>query len=248
MTLLDGGLILVVEDHPAIAELIGECLERAGYDVDFARDGVEALRRLEDDTYDLVVLDRSMPRLDGIEVCRRIAQKQGTRPCILMLTAHETWADKVLGLEAGADDYLAKPFAAAELQARATALIKRSRRAVAGTVLQVADLTLDCASMQVHRDGVEIHLTPTGLRLLTVLMRESPRVVSRETLVRALWRGSEPESDSLRSHIYQVRRAIDEDAEIPLLHTMLTNGYKIADVGPRSAAPAHQGLEAAAVC
>ncbi|MGO4221320.1 response regulator transcription factor [Lysobacter sp. TAF61] len=233
MPLSEGGLILVVEDHSTIAELIGECLERIGYDVDFARDGVEALRRIDEDAYDLVILDRSLPRLDGIDVCRRISQRQGMRPSVLMLTAHESWADKVTGLEAGADDYLTKPFAPAELQARVTALMKRIRREVAGMVLQVADLTLDCESMRVHRSGVEIHLTPTGLRLLTILMRQSPRVVSREELVRALWRGEEPESDCLRSHLYQVRKAVDAGSSRPLVHTMLTAGYKIADVGVR---------------
>ncbi|HEY5850294.1 MAG TPA: response regulator transcription factor [Lysobacter sp.] len=243
MARLEGGLILVVEDHPAIAELIGECLERIGYDVDFACDGVEALRRLEEDAYDLVILDRSLPRMDGIDVCRRIAEGKGARPSVLMLTAHESWADKVIGLEAGADDYLTKPFAPAELQARVTALIKRSRREVAGMVLKVADLTLDCESMRVHRDGVEIHLTPTGLRLLTILMRQSPRVVSREELVRALWRGEEPESDSLRSHVYQVRKAIDAASDRPLLHTMLTAGYKIADVGVRVDAAGYRQRE-----
>ncbi|HEY5805679.1 MAG TPA: response regulator transcription factor [Lysobacter sp.] len=238
MPVNEGGLILVVEDHPAIAELVGECLDAVGYEVDFARDGVEALRLLGETSYDLVILDRSLPRLDGIEVCRRIGEKQGKAPPILMLTARDTLEEKLTGLEAGADDYLTKPFAVEELRARVAALVKRSRREVAGTVLQVADLTLDAETMQVRRGGAEVHLTPTGLRLLTILMRQSPRVVSREELVRAIWKGEEPESDSLRSHLYHVRQAIDGASDRPLLHTMLTAGYKIADIGIVSRAAA----------
>jgi DNA-binding response OmpR family regulator len=142
MAVLECGLILVVEDHPTIAELIGECLERIGYDIDFAHDGVEALGRLEDRAYDLVILDRSLPRLDGVEVCRRIAGAKGARPSILMLTAHEAWADKVTALEAGADDYLTKPFAPTELQARVAALIDRHRGSVPGTELQAVGLAI----------------------------------------------------------------------------------------------------------
>jgi DNA-binding response OmpR family regulator len=240
MRINEGCLILVVEDHPAIAELIGECLELGGYEVDFARDGVEALRLLGEVNYDLVILDRSLPRLDGIDVCRRIGEKQGKAPPILMLTAHDALEDKLSGLDAGADDYLTKPFAAEELRARVAALLKRSRREVAGTVLQVADLVLDVETMQVSRGGLEVHMTPTALRILTILMRHAPRVVSREEIVRAVWMGEEPESDSLRSHIYQVRRAIDSESDRPLLHTMLTAGYKIADLG-RSAS--NEGAE-----
>jgi len=138
-----GGLILVVEDHPTIAELISECLERVGYDVDLASDGLAALERLDGRSYDLVILDRSLPRMDGIEVCRRIARGPAGRPSILMLTAHEAWADKVCALEAGADDYLTKPFAPAELQRRVAELIQRGREAAASLVLPVAAFALD---------------------------------------------------------------------------------------------------------
>ena len=142
MAVLQGGLILVVEDHPTIAELTGECLERIGFEVEFACDGLAALERLEQRAYDLVILDRSLPRLDGIEVCRGIARGRGVKPAVLMLTAHEAWADKVSALEAGADDYLTKPFAPAELQARVTALIERNQTKATAMALQVAALVL----------------------------------------------------------------------------------------------------------
>jgi DNA-binding response OmpR family regulator len=124
-----GGLILIVEDHMAIAEMVGEFLEARGYEVDFARDGADALRLTAENTYDAIILDRTLPRLDGLDVCRRIRAEQRRSTPVLMLTARDTLDDKVTGLEAGADDYLTKPFAIQELEARIAVLIRRGRKA-----------------------------------------------------------------------------------------------------------------------
>ena len=149
---------------------------------------------------------------------------------VLMLTARDTLNDKVNGLEAGADDYLVKPFAIQELEARVRALIRRDRRQVSAEVLRVADLVLDTATLRVTRAGQEIALSPIGLRLLTILMRESPRVVTRRDIEREIWGDGLPDSDTLRSHLYNLRKVIDRPFDRPLLHTVQTAGYRIADL------------------
>ena len=235
-----GGLILIVEDHMAIAEMVGEYLENHGYEVDFARDGTDALRLTHETSYDAIILDRSLPRLDGLDVCRRLRQEQRSSTPILMLTARDTLDDKVTGLEAGADDYLTKPFAIQELEARLGALIRRDRKSIGGGVLRVSDLVLDPEAMTVHRAGKELHLSPTGFQLLHILMRESPRVVSRQEIEREIWKGEAPDSDTLRSHLYNLRKTIDRPFDHPLLHTMQTAGYKIADLRPSTSAAGTQ--------
>jgi DNA-binding response OmpR family regulator len=147
-----------------------------------------------------------------------------------MLTARDTLTDKVSGLDAGADDYLVKPFAIQELEARVRALIRRDRRQVSAEVLKVADLVLDTASLRVTRAGRELQLSPIGLRLQTILMRESPRVVTRRDIEREIWGDGLPDSDTLRSHLYNLRKSIDRPFDKPLLHTVQTAGYRIADL------------------
>ena len=139
--------------------------------------------------------------------------------------------EKLTGLSSGADDYLTKPFAIQELEARLRALIRRERRQVGSEVLKVADLVLDPASLRVTRSGSELQLSPIGLRLLTILMRESPRVVSRQEIEREIWGNGLPDSDTLRSHLYNLRKVIDKPFERPLLHTVQSAGYRIADIG-----------------
>ena len=149
---------------------------------------------------------------------------------VLMLTARDTLTDKVSGLDAGADDYLVKPFAIQELEARVRALIRRDRRQVSAEVLRVADLVLDTSSLRATRGGAELQLSPIGLRLLTILMRESPRVVTRRDIEREIWGDGLPDSDTLRSHLYNLRKSIDRPFDKPLLHTVQTAGYRIADL------------------
>jgi DNA-binding response OmpR family regulator len=224
------GLVLLVEDNRSLSEMVGEYLESKGFGVDFARDGVDGLRLASENSYDVVVLDLMLPRLDGIEVCRRLRAEAKKATPVLMLTARDTLADKVTGLDAGADDYLVKPFAIQELEARVRALIRRDRRQVSAEVLRVADLVLDTASLRATRGGSELNLSPIGLRLLTILMRESPRVVTRRDIEREIWGDGLPDSDTLRSHLYNLRKTIDRPFAKQLLHTVQTAGYRIADI------------------
>ena len=171
-----------------------------------------------------------LPRLDGIEVCKRLREEARKSTPVLMLTARDTLDEKLTGLSAGADDYLTKPFAIQELEARLRALIRRERRQVGAEVLKVADLVLDPASLRATRGGAELQLSPIGLKLLTILMRESPRVVSRQEIEREIWGNSLPDSDTLRSHLYNLRKTIDKPFDKPLLHTVQSAGYRIADI------------------
>jgi len=224
------GLVLVVEDNRSLSEMVGEYLESKGFGVDFARDGVDGLRLASENSYDVVVLDLMLPRMDGVEVCRKLRSEAKKATPVLMLTARDTLADKVTGLDAGADDYLVKPFAIQELEARVRALIRRDRRQVSAEVLRVGDLVLDTASLRATRAGSELNLSPIGLRLLTILMRESPRVVTRRDIEREIWGDGLPDSDTLRSHLYNLRKTIDRPFAKQLLHTVQTAGYRIADI------------------
>ena len=224
------GLVLVVEDNRTLSEMIGEYLEGRGFDVDYAGDGVDGYRLATENNYDVVVLDLMLPRMDGIELCRRLRSEARKSTPVLMLTARDTLDDKLSGLSQGADDYLTKPFAIQELEARLRALIRRERRQVGSEVLKVADLVLDPASLRVTRAGTELQLSPIGLRLLTILMRESPRVVSRQEIEREIWGNSLPDSDTLRSHLYNLRKVIDKPFDSSLLHTVQSAGYRIADL------------------
>ena len=230
------GLILVVEDNRNLSEMMGEYLEARGFGVDYAGDGHDGYRLAVDNSYDVIVLDLMLPRMDGIELCRKLRNEAKKSTPVLMLTARDTLQDKVIGLDAGADDYLVKPFAIQELEARLRALIRRDRRQVSAEVLKVDDLILDTASLRVTRGGKEIQLSPIGLRLLTILMRESPRVVTRRDIEREIWGDGLPDSDTLRSHLYNLRKAIDRPFQKPLLHTVQTAGYRIADLDTAPAA------------
>lgn len=224
------GLILLIEDNRNISEMVGEYLERKGFGVDYASDGADGLRLAVENGYDVIVLDLMLPRIDGLEVCRRLRQEAKKSTPVLMLTARDTLDDKVRGLEAGGDDYLVKPFAIQELEARVRALIRRDRRQVSAEVLKVGDLVLDTATLRLTRGGRDLQLSPIGLKLLTILMRESPRVVSRRDIEREIWGDALPDSDTLRSHLYNLRKVIDKPFEKQLLHTIHSAGYRLAEL------------------
>ncbi len=229
------GLVLLIEDNRNISEMVGEYLERRGFGVDYSSDGQDGLRLAIENSYDVIVLDLMLPRLDGLEVCRRLRQEAKKATPVLMLTARDTLDDKIRGLEAGGDDYLVKPFAIQELEARVRALIRRDRRQVSAEVLKVGDLVLDTATLRVTRGGRDLQLSPIGLKLLAILMRESPRVVSRRDIEREIWSDSLPDSDTLRSHLYNLRKVIDKPFEKPLLHTIHSAGYRLAELEYESA-------------
>lgn len=224
------GLVLLIEDNRGISEMVGEYLERRGYSVDYAQDGVTGLHLAVSNSYDVVVLDLMLPGMDGYDVCRKLRQDAKKSTPVLMLTARDTLEDKVTGLDAGADDYLVKPFELKELEARIRALIRRDRRLVSQEVLRVGDLQLDTATLRVTRGGKDLAVSPIGLRLLQILMRESPRVVSRRDIEREIWGDMLPDSDTLRSHLYNLRKVIDKPFSRSLLHTIHSAGYRLADL------------------
>ncbi|MBN8713486.1 MAG: response regulator transcription factor [Xanthomonadales bacterium] len=232
------GLILLIEDNRSIAEMVGEFLEDQGYSVDYAADGVSGLHLAVANSYDVIVLDLMLPGLDGLEVCRKLRREAKSATPVLMLTARDTLEDKLVGLEAGADDYLVKPFEVRELEARLRALIRRDRRQVSAGLLTVGDMSLDTATLRLTRAGQELTVSPIGLKLLVILMRESPRVVSRRDIEREIWGDMLPDSDTLRSHLYNLRRVIDKPFARPLLHTIHSAGYRLADLDAEAAATA----------
>lgn len=220
--------ILIIEDNRDIAEMVCSHLERRGFRVDYAGDGVTGLHLGVTDTFDAIVLDLMLPGIGGLEVCRRLREDARRDVPILMLTARDTLEDKVGGLEAGADDYLVKPFEIEELEARLRALIRRGRGLLTRAILQVGDLALDPGTLRVTRGGVEVLVTPTGFRILSLLMRASPRVVSRRKIETEVWGDTPPDSDSLRSHLYSLRKSVDRPFEVPLIQTVQSAGYRLA--------------------
>jgi DNA-binding response OmpR family regulator len=226
--ILRNATVLLVEDHRDIAEMILEFLEQRGFTVDYAADGVTGLHLAVTNPYDVIVLDLMLPGLDGVALCRKLREEARNETPLLMLTARDTLDDKIAGLDAGADDYLVKPFELRELEARIRTLLRRHRGAVARETYTVGDLTLDTATLRVTRAGRVLSLTPIGLKLLTALMRASPRVVTRQQLEREVWGDLLPDSDTLRSHLYTLRKAIDKPFDRPLLHTIAGAGYRLA--------------------
>jgi DNA-binding response OmpR family regulator len=221
--------VLLIEDHRDIAGAIVDFLEHRGFAVDYAADGVTGLHLAVTNPYDVIVLDVMLPGLDGLSVCRKLREEARNDTPLLMLTARDMLDDKITGLGAGADDYLVKPFEVRELEARISTLLRRHRRAVAREIYTVGDLTLDTGTLQVAREGRALSLTPISLKLLTALMRASPRVVTRQQLEREVWGDLLPDSDTLRSHLYSLRKTIDKPFERMLLHTIPGAGYRLSD-------------------
>lgn len=219
--------LLIVEDHPDLAANIGDYMEAGGFTVDFAYDGPSAVALAAEQAYDAVVLDIMLPGFDGYEVCRRLRQQLKLSLPIIMLTARDQLADKLLGFEQQADDYLVKPFELKELEARLHALIRRQRGELDNHLLTFENLEFDPALMQARRAGHLTRLTPTAMLILKLLLQASPNLVTREAIERELWGETLPDSDVLRSHVYTLRKKIDKPFERKLIHTVVGLGYKI---------------------
>jgi DNA-binding response OmpR family regulator len=219
--------VLLTEDNPDLAGNLSDFLEARGHGVDIAHNGLAGLRFALENSYDVIVLDLMLPGMDGLEVCGRLRAEGRTTP-VLMLTARDTLDDKLEGFGSGADDYLVKPFALPELEARLTALARRARGKTAKARLMVADLTFDPDRLRVERGGRRLELAPIPLRILALLMRRSPAVVRREEVEREVWGDDPPDSDALRAHIHALRSVIDRGALVPLLHTIRGLGYQLA--------------------
>lgn len=225
--------VLLVEDHRELAETVGDYLEAQRFSVDFAADGLTALHLASTEDYDVVVLDLNLPGIDGIEVCRRLRKEVRKSTPIIMLTARDQLQDKLQGFEVGADDYLVKPFELPELAVRIEALVRREQGGVSDTVYRVADLELDTARGIAIRAGKRLNLSPRSFDILQILMRRSPDVVTRQELERSLWGDDIPDSDALRSHLYNLRRMVDKPFDVALIETLAGRGIRISDGGDR---------------
>ena len=220
--------ILLVEDSPDVAANVAEALEGRGHEVDVAPDGASGLRLALLGGHDVVVLDRMLPRLDGLEVCRRLRAERGNATPILFLTARDELEDKLAGFEAGADDYLVKPFELAELAARLEALGRRSeRRPGEGAELAFADLAYHEGTRVARRGERTLELNRVGHVVFAELLRRAPEVVTRERLEELLWDGFSPGGSVLRTHIYALRKAVEAPGEPARIETVRGVGYRL---------------------
>lgn len=221
--------ILVIEDERDLSTLLRYNLEKEGYRVAQAHDGEEALLILREDKPDLIVLDWMLPQVSGIEVCRRVRMRGELRHVpIIMLTARGEEADRIRGLDTGADDYICKPFSVSELLARIRAVLRRSQPTLASEMLHFGDITVDRASHRVRRGVRDVHLGPTEFRLLDHLIRFPGRVFSREQLLDAVW-GSDVyvETRTVDVHIGRLRKALSEQGKPDPIRTVRSAGYAL---------------------
>ncbi len=236
-------LVLIVEDETPLQELLAFNLERAGFTVQQAFDGDQAMTLIAERTPDLILLDWMLPHVSGIELCRRLRRRSATANLpIIMLTARAEEADRLRGLNTGADDYVTKPFSIEELVARMRAVLRRIRPAFADMLLSFADLTMDLATHRVTRGGREVHLSPTEFRLLRQLLEHPGRVFSRDQLLDQVWsHDQEVEPRTVDATIRRLRRALNDGGRPDLLRTVRASGYAIdrndAETEPRPDPP-----------
>jgi len=221
--------ILVMEDEDALATLLQYNLEKEGYDVAVASDGEEGMLQVEERTPDLILLDWMLPKLSGIEVCRRIRGRAETRNLpIIMLTARGEETDRVRGLDTGADDYMTKPFSMTALTARIRAVLRRIRPGLADDRVNHADIIMDRVAHRVSRAGKEVHLGPTEFRLLDHFLKHPGRVFSREQLLDAVW-GSDVyvEARTVDVHVGRLRKALNVEGTVNPIRTVRSAGYSL---------------------
>ena len=221
--------VLVVDDEPAVRRALERALRLENHEVTLAEDGEQALDRLAGEPADAVILDILMPKLDGLEVCRRL-RKAGDRTPVLMLTARDAIDDRVEGLDVGADDYLVKPFALRELQARLRALLRRSGDEASAEILRYEDLVLDPVAHEVHRGDRLVELSRTEFLLLELFLRHPRQVLTRSTIFENVW-GYDfgPTSNALGVYMGYLRRKTEAGGEPRLLHTVRGVGYVLRD-------------------
>lgn len=216
---------LLVEDDLDLATALIDYMSLEDIDCDYAADGQVGFNLIMSNSYDVIILDLNLPKIEGLAVCERI-RNDGVEVPVLMLTARDTLDDKLTGFSKGADDYLVKPFAMEELLARIKVLAKRRSGQV--SKLTVADLELDLSQHQASRAGVILKLSPIAIKILEVLMREYPSGVSREKIIQSVWGDEQPDSNSLKVHIFNLRKQVDQKGMTPLIHTIAGFGFAIA--------------------
>jgi DNA-binding response OmpR family regulator len=218
--------ILLVEDHLPIARQVTEFLEGLGWRIDYASSGTMAIGLARRETYDVVVLDLNLPDIDGLQVCREIKAHAATNVPVLMLTARDAYEDKARGFKEGADDYLCKPFDLRELVLRCEAMARRSQLHVRQQ-MQVGPLLLMTKEMQAAYGSKPLALTQTGFKILLLLCQHHPHAVSRSALIQHVWGASPPDSDALKSHIYQLRKQLEQTTGRKILTTIHQLGYRL---------------------
>ena len=214
--------VLLVEDDLDLAATIVDYLELEKISCDHAANGIAGLKFINQQHYDVVILDVNLPRMDGLTVCINM-REQGINIPVLMLTARETLDDKLAGFAVGSDDYMVKPFEMLELIARIHVLA--NRRSGLTNILSLHGVDVDFSAKTVKRDGSILQLSPTGWKILEVLMRKSPEVVSKEQLLNAVWGDELPDSDSLKVHLFKLRQVIDRKSQNKLIQTVAGQGF-----------------------
>jgi len=220
--------ILIIEDNRDIAANLTDFLSARAHVIDVAGDGIGGLHLALTHDYDAIVLDLMLPGMDGLAQCRKLRGEAGRQTPVLMLTARDSIDDKILGLEAGADDYVVKPYALREVEMRLKTISRRMQPQGLARTLRVGDLSYDLEIYRVMRGERRIELPPIPLKLLELLMRASPRLVARQAMEAAVWGDSPPDSDALKAHLHILRSAIDKPPDKPLLRTVRGIGYQIA--------------------
>jgi len=216
---------LLVEDNVSLAQTVIAYFDLEGIDCDYASNGLQGLELALLNDYQVILLDINLPRINGLEVCEMI-RKQGVDIPVMMLTARDSLEDKLAGFDAGTDDYLVKPFELRELVARVKALF--NRRSLHSMKLEVGPLVMDLSLKTICREGQKLKLTPTCWKLLEILMRGSPNVVSREKMQNAIWTEPDlPDSDVLKVHLYKLRQQVDKPFSIKLIQTVSSHGVAI---------------------
>jgi len=218
--------LLIVEDDHDLASAIVDFLELDNIDSDYADNGELALKLIRKNFYDVIILDINLPKVSGLEVCEAM-RNEGIDVPVLMLTAMDTLQDKLSGFDKGADDYLIKPFDMEELIVRTKVLSKRRSGQVKH--LKVGSLVYKFELQEVTRDGKVINLSPINIRILEVLMRASPSIVSRDKLIRDVWGDDRPDSNSLKVHLFNLRKQIDTNFDSKMLHTIAGKGFALRE-------------------
>jgi DNA-binding response OmpR family regulator len=218
--------VLLIEDQSDLAANVVEYFESLGHAVDYAADGASGVTLALSGSFDVIVLDLTLPKLDGLEVSRQIRERAARRTPVLMLTARDSLADKLRGFETGADDYLTKPFALDELHARCQALARR-RELHRDSVIVIGSLHIDVRKREAVRGGVTLQLTRKGFDILNALAEIYPEAMTRSDLVARIWGDDWPESDALRSHVYALRQALDASFQRSMLKTIHGVGFQL---------------------
>jgi DNA-binding response OmpR family regulator len=218
--------VLIVEDDLDLAKTIAEYLELEEIACDHASNGVAGLNLAQQNNFDVILLDLNLPRLDGLGVCQQLRQAGNDTP-VLMITARDQLDDKIEGFRVGTDDYLVKPFELKELIVRINALARR--RSGQAQLLRYSDLEMNLNTRSVTRAGQALKLSPTTWRLLEILLRQAPNVVLKQELEQAVWGSELPDSNSLKVHLFNLRKAIDAPYPTPLLQTIAGHGFALRD-------------------